>query len=533
MKKIVITEELKEVLNNVNNVLSKTILDGSIDETQIADPEKYINYLDISHTNKGHLSYLTQERIVKVEETEEKDYWRPGMRYHGRPGSVLKKLFHKDLSRHFEDFSIKYISIVDKPDFHFELVKGSDIAKYYDSKNYREHSGNLGSSCMARCPSIVFDFYVNNEDTINMLVMLDQHNKVMGRAIVWNGKDFRVMDRIYVSNDLYTGYFTDWAKEHDVFYKQYNNFRTPLHMVDPKTGDYIIKKFCVELTNSKFEKYPYLDSFKWLDIPEKKLYNYTPDNIYLADGSINKNVRVIADSMNGSLRGDCYGFDDITNEMYSGNEIQYLEYLNLRVYRGYLRRSKSLGCHILNKHAVKLEEINDYIFNDEYDHLNDNVKIEEYKKSYLAHLEEMKNKKPEEENSEKIGYTTQRSYTNNDWEDDWWNAPTATHRRYTVSVAQAPQESIDEMIDNSQISEDELNEFFSDPVAAILSTAPVDSPPMEELPNQNRVEFLGVRGIPNGNGVINANIFQRRDGTIYLMDQDGRMYNNDGSPITD
>ena len=44
-----------------------------------------------------------------------------------------------------------------------------------------------------------------------MLVMLDQHDKVMGRSIVWIGDDFKIMDRIY-SNGITLVYKKDIKK---------------------------------------------------------------------------------------------------------------------------------------------------------------------------------------------------------------------------------------------------------------------------------------------------------------------------------
>jgi len=269
-RKIIITEELKNVLNQIDNKLSNMILED-VEDQYLVDPDKYVNYLDISHSNKGHLSYLTKDRITKIVESEDKDFWKVKMRYHGRPSSVLKRLFKSDLSIWFEDFSMKYISIVDKPEYHMELVKGDKIAEYYNYKNYYNTNGNLGGSCMARVPSYFFDFYVKNDDRINMLVMLDQHDKVMGRSIVWIGDDFKIMDRIYTCNDLYFSYFYNWAIENNVICKKENNYRTPMHMMNPSNKENFLKKFSIDLKEVSFDKYPYLDTFKWLDINSKKL----------------------------------------------------------------------------------------------------------------------------------------------------------------------------------------------------------------------------------------------------------------------
>lgn len=388
-KKIIITEELKNILNQFNNPLNEMLLSGEVDDTNIIDPEKYINYLDLSHTNKGHLSYLTKDRITKIDESENKDYWEIKKRYHGRPSSVLKRLFNVNHSRYFEDFSMKFISIIDKPEFHMEVVKGYDIAKYYNYKNYYNSNGNLGSSCMNRMPDEIFEFYTKNENTINMLVMLDQYNKVMGRAILWNGEDFRIMDRIYTCNDLYESYFHDWAKENDVICKEQNNYRTPIHMIDSKNNEKFFKKCHINLNEVNFDKYPYLDTFKWLDKISKKIYNYIP--------SKDLKLFVLCDSMGGTLLSDSYDFDEITNEMYCKQDIIHLDYINKRVYVGHVVKSHVYNRYIHINHHKRDEEIRDYIFNDEYNHLNDyekikdkKIEIEEKIKNGLNKLTELK-----------------------------------------------------------------------------------------------------------------------------------------------
>jgi hypothetical protein len=377
MRKIIISDALKEVLLKVNNPLSQILLDGKYfmgdaDKSHFLETEKWIDYLDLSHNDKGHLSYLTKERIEKIQNSEEKDFWKVGMRYHGRSGSVIKKLFSKGLSHHFEDFSMKYVAVVDKPAFEMKLVKGDDIAKYYHNSSYKNIRGNLGMSCMARSPKEYFDIYTKNPDKVNMLIMLTEDDKIMGRAIVWIGEDFKVMDRIYVTNDIYTEYFVEWCTENNVYYKEQNNYRTPKHMIDPVTKEKCFKEFSIEL-ETNFERYPYIDSFKWINKLENKIYNHIPKDCVIQE------LNVLCDSMGGSLRGDTYKFDDEDNSIYGYNEVHFLDYLNLNLHSYKLRYSNSLSKWIKREHSIRLEEFDDYIFNEEYNHLNDNEKIEDWK----------------------------------------------------------------------------------------------------------------------------------------------------------
>jgi hypothetical protein len=386
MRKIIISNALKEVLLKVNNPLSDILLNGKIfddnlhklpsDENYFLETDKLINYLDLSHNDKGHLSYLTKERIEKIENTEEKDFWKIGMRYHARSGSVLKKLFNKNLSYYFEDFSMKYIAVVDKPSFEMRLVKGDDIPKYYNAITYKTIAGNLGMSCMSKSPKEYFDIYSKNPDRINMLIMQTEDDKILGRAIVWLGDGFKIMDRIYVSNDIYSEYFVEWCVENNVFYKEFNNFKTPKHVIEPTTKEKCLKEFSINI-ETDFQKYPYIDSFKWISKSKNKIYNHIPKDCKTEE------LLVLCDTMGGSLRGDVYKFDDEDNNIYSYDEVQYVNYININLNTIKLRYSKPLDEWIRREHAVKLEGFDGYVFCDEYSHLNDNEKIEIWKEKII------------------------------------------------------------------------------------------------------------------------------------------------------
>jgi hypothetical protein len=371
-RKIIVTEELKAVLAKINSDMARLLLQEDVDESVLSKPEKNVNYLDLSHTSKGHMSYLTGERIEKIENGD-KNYWDVKSRYHARPGSVMKKLF-KTHDWEIENFSTQFLSIVDPPVYQMELVKGADVAKYYHYKNYYSQSGALGTSCMKSSPSEFFDIYVENPNQINMLVMLDQHDKVMGRALVWHGEDFKLLDRIYTCNDTYYNYFYNWAKENDCYYKQHNNWMTPKHLMFNGVPE--IKHLELTIDKSEFQKYPYLDTFKWLNLKTKKVSNFVPED--------KTDVITISDHMGNYLKSNYFNFCDLTNNLHSSGDIEYVDYMKMNVYSGNLYRSVVLDRMIYADHSIEDKEIRDYIFNSDYDHLNDydliNKKKEEVKK---------------------------------------------------------------------------------------------------------------------------------------------------------
>jgi hypothetical protein len=154
-----------------------------------------------------------------------------------------------------------------------------------------------------------------------------------------------------------------------------------------------IKDLEIDLDNVKFERYPYLDSFKWLNLKTKKLYNFIPKDT--------KDLITISDHMGNFFKADHFGFCDLSNNVYLSHDIDYVDYIDKNVYAGNLCWSKILNRCMLMDHSIEDKEIRDVIFNSDYDHLNDYDKI---------------NKKREEIREKK-------SKGINPWEEEmWWES---------------------------------------------------------------------------------------------------------------
>lgn len=392
-RKLIITDDLRKVLLQIkNNYISSYLLLEDIDDNILNHPEKEFNYIDLSHTTKGHLSYLTKEKIDKIEASENKDFWEVKVRYHSRPGSLVKKMF-KVPDYQIESFTTQLLSIVDPPIYSMKVIKGEDIAKYYSHAEHAQPYGSLGSSCMKMSPREYFDIYVHNPNQINMLVMFDHHDKVMGRAILWNGNGFKLMDRIYICNDTYLTYFYNWAIENNCYYKEFNTWNTPKHLMF--NNEKVIKEFEITLDKTQFNHYPYLDTFKWLDRMDKKIYNYIPakykDEKYLDEKYLPEydgDMVVISDHQGGSFEHDYFKFCDMTHYCNLKSDIMHLDYLGMDVYTGETIHSHTLNKYIYREHAVINNDIRDYVFIPEYDKFNDASLIEAKKKE----LEEKRKK---------------------------------------------------------------------------------------------------------------------------------------------
>lgn len=185
----------------------------------------------------------------------------------------------KFADREIETFVNNYKSAWDKKykkDSIF-LVSGEEIRKRYHHRGYANGGGTLNNSCMkhTECQPYL-DMYVQNPEVCQLLVYIDEEGKLLGRALVWKLDDDPAnkscqyyLDRIYTRFDHDHEKITQWFKSYFNCGEDYKSY---------------IKGSCegvrVSVKTWKYDYYPYMDSFGFLDIETLKLI---PDR--LADRS--------------------------------------------------------------------------------------------------------------------------------------------------------------------------------------------------------------------------------------------------------
>ena len=145
-----------------------------------------------------------------------------------------------------------------------EIVEGEQIRKCYLEDNYEEIKGQLGNSCMRyeRCQSYL-DIYVKNPEVCKLLVLRGDTGKVKGRALLWTLSDgSKYIDRMYTIDDSDKIIFKEWGLKNGIP-KNYDN-------TNDEVGE-------VKLKNLDFSKYPYMDSFYYLDNQNGVLYSGDSD----------------------------------------------------------------------------------------------------------------------------------------------------------------------------------------------------------------------------------------------------------------
>jgi hypothetical protein len=145
----------------------------------------------------------------------------------------------------------------------FEIVNGEELFFWYKRENYEfARMGNLGSSCQAVGRRDWLEIYIDNPDTVNLLILksFDQPNKIIGRALIWNLEDGKkLMDYIYVSKDSDKNVFKEYAKAKGFIVREESHRDTWVAYLKPKPEGY--------------ESYPSIDTMRHWDRNSGKLSN--------------------------------------------------------------------------------------------------------------------------------------------------------------------------------------------------------------------------------------------------------------------
>jgi hypothetical protein len=356
VKNIKISDKLRTVLLNFsdNSAVSRLLLQNEITETQLCT--KNIDFLCISSEDFNKISYLTKDRLSSISEA---DIWTSPKRYHQKPGSLISKIFKNISSKEIENFSNLFRAFSNKKDFTFDIVKGGDIKWFYYEDSYSRMSGSLGNSCMrySKCGKY-FNLYLYNPNA-ELLVMKGNDGQLLGRTLLWKCGDYKIMDRIYTINDEeYQFYFTHWANKMGYLHKKRQTWGSTLQFV--KLGQDIELKLEIQLQKWDFEYFPYVDTFKWIDLEKGLIFNYRPDYF-----SNRNRYHCILTSSEGSLNNpESLEFDSISKDWHHQGTLMYIEYCDILTQSQHVVYSETLDQNILKKDATWSEELEDYIFTD-------------------------------------------------------------------------------------------------------------------------------------------------------------------------
>jgi hypothetical protein len=345
--------------------------------------EDHVDYISISKSDKTKISYLPQDRMDKVDG----EYWHTSKRFNVKPGAFVSKVFVNIPEKEVEKFATLFKNIQNAPDFTFKVVEGSDILKYYHYNSYADQSSSLGASCMKHpsCQEFL-NIYVDNSDKVKMLVMLNRDSNLIGRALLWNTEP-KVMDRIYtIHDDEYSYHFKKWADDNEYMYKREQKWNNTLFF--ESKGKSTMMEMSVTLDNVDYRRYPYFDTFKFINLENKTLYNYIPSDV---------SVRTLSTPDGSNQPSDFLARDGKTNLFHHFHDTIFVDHVGYRTLANNTYYSEVNDQHIMKDDAKFDDDLNDYIFSD--DSKNNHERIKE-RMDYI---------RKRKEEREKMTQTTKRN----------------------------------------------------------------------------------------------------------------------------
>lgn len=356
---IFISDKLRDLLTQFESesIVAQKLLHRRIDNSQLV--EDFVNFISISDSDSSKISYLTTSRIDQIKNDPDVDYWTSKKRFHCKPGAFVSKIFDGVSQKDVENFSTLFRAYSNKKEFEFKIVSGEDIRKYYHHEIYTSTNGSLGNSCMKynRCQNY-FDIYVYNPQ-VKLLIMTPPSSElIVGRALLWDLESHKIMDRVYtVQDEDYLPHFKKWAKDNGYLSKTFQNWGST-NLFESKSGNLELK-IDIQLNKFLFNKYPYLDTFKWLDLKTGKLSNYKPEHF------TNNTDRYLLLSNPDGEWYDCdyIKFDHIDRQWRYPGELICYDGQNFTTDR-HLNYSETLDTWLLKSESHWVEEIEDYIYVD-------------------------------------------------------------------------------------------------------------------------------------------------------------------------
>lgn len=319
--------------------------------------------------NKGKMTYLPAGKHTEVTDN---DTWSTKNRHEIAYGRGLRKIFSFAETCIPDDY-IERLSNYLRSQFEFtgtfNYIKGPDIKTWYHQDKYHSNAGTLNNSCMKK-PSCqpYLDVYVNNPETVKMLIATDSDGKLIGRALIWTTvKGEKFMDRVY-GNDQTIQAFLEHARDNGMYYKRYQNHSSADRVLD-SNANAVDLQLMVYLDTSNCNYLPYMDTFKYTDDPDDGHFNniegeYVLENI---DGSWPTQHDYVTCVCGTRVHEDDARWSEYHEDWYLEDDVVYSNY-----HQSYIEYEQSI--HVDGEYYMDTAEcIVHSEHEDEYMHVNDAV----------------------------------------------------------------------------------------------------------------------------------------------------------------
>lgn len=329
----------------------------------VSDPRNF------TVNNKGRMTYLP---AGKHTELTDNDNWSTKNRHEIAYGRGLRKIFSFAETCIPDDY-IERMSNYLRSQFEFtgifKYIKGPDIKTWYHQDTYHPNAGTLNNSCMKKpaCQRYL-DVYVNNPETVRMLIAVDSDDKLIGRALLWTTvKGEKFMDRVY-GNDQTIQAFLEHARDNGFYHKRYQNHSSADHVLN-SAGNEADIQLMVYLDTSNCDYLPYMDTFKYTDDPDDGHFNniegeYVLENI---DGAWPTQHNYVTTICGTRVHEEDARWSEYHHEWYLEDDVVWSNYHN-----SYIEYEQ---CIILNDeyYMSDAECIVHSEYEDEYIHVDDAI----------------------------------------------------------------------------------------------------------------------------------------------------------------
>ena len=291
-------DEFSEIVSDLRKLWGK---ETGVDITLIDIEENMLSY----STGKG-MEDLLDKNLNSIEITNNENDILSLTRSKIKIGRFLNKVINtpKKYPESLIDKFVVYLQSNSKntdDKWKISLVKGDEIAKYYNSNNYRTEN-KFGSSLWQSCMNDkknkhidhwsfehiknIFDIYTKNPEVCSLLIMTDESGKLAARALVWNVSvkqkekelgNIKFVDRIYSTEDWMVMKIQNWAKENGMA-RRLTNIGYNCSDIFYGGGKYYEVQMDVSVNKIYYSAFPYLDTFNYYDVKGGRLLNYKPSD---------------------------------------------------------------------------------------------------------------------------------------------------------------------------------------------------------------------------------------------------------------
>lgn len=189
---------------------------------------------------------------------------------------------NKDIERFYNNFLVfqknAYIEVVE--------LKGDDLLEAYKLENYLHAKSTLAGSCMTDKTNNL-KLYTSNPDIISLLA-IKTFGKIAGRCLIWNTSEGKIMDKRYTCSDWVNSKFDRIMRE--------NGYICNSSLEDFPNS----KKINIQLDNYGFERYPYVDTFKFFDKNTGLITNALNEDLSVERTTKDKETFIQLTTTNGS-----------------------------------------------------------------------------------------------------------------------------------------------------------------------------------------------------------------------------------------